>query len=74
MPLTIDGMVNRINGHFLPYLLANDPTKMLVIIMPAAFNDVIHDAWSTVILPVDNGDLSEVNKKIAGLDQPHIMP
>lgn len=74
MTRTVDGMLNKISGHFLPYLLVNDPTKMLVNIMPAKFNDEIHDAWATVIEPVDNGDLSERNKKIAGLDQPHIMP
>lgn len=42
--------------------------------MPAAFNDVIHDAWAGVIFPTDKTDSSEVSKKIAGLDQPVIMP
>lgn len=42
--------------------------------MPAAINDDIHDASSTVIRPDDNGDWSEVNRKTIGLDQPFVMP
>lgn len=42
--------------------------------MPASFNDVIHDAWAIVIFPPVSGDSSEVNRKMAGLDQPDIIP
>lgn len=67
-------MANKINGHFRPYSLAKLPTKILEIIMPAAVKDEIHDASAVEIEPTVNGDSSEVNKKIAGLDQPLIMP
>lgn len=38
------------------------------------FKDVIHDASSDVILPVGNGESSDVSKNIAGLDQPIVNP
>lgn len=35
-----------------------------------AANDPIHEASSILILPDGRGDLSDVNKNIAGLDHP----
>lgn len=67
-------MFRRINGHLRPNLFAKFPINKLLIIMPAAFNDVTHDASASVIFPAGSGDSSEVNRKIAGLDQPVIMP
>lgn len=42
--------------------------------IPTAFNAVIHDASSIVIVPVDSGDASEVSRRMLGLDHPVIMP
>ena len=41
---------------------------------PIAQSDAIHDASSVVILPVGNGDQSEVRIKILGLVQPTPIP
>lgn len=68
------GIVKRISGHFRPYFFAKIPTNIELKNMPANFEDVIHVACSAVILPNDKIDSSEVSEKIAGLDQPLIMP
>lgn len=72
--LTIAGNVISSNGRFRPYFLAKIPANNEPNTIPTDFNDVIHDACVTVILPVGNGDLYEVSKNSAGLGQPFIMP
>lgn len=72
--LTIDGIFDRINGHFRPNFFVKVPTIVHPNTIPMDFNDVIHDACAIEIGPAASGDLCEVSRKIAGLGQPFIKP
>lgn len=72
--LTVNGIVKRMNGNFRPNLSATMPKVAKPIRAPNAFNDAIHEASSWLILPVGNGDASDVSKTIIGLDRPVIIP
>lgn len=61
-------------GIFLPKLVARIPNTIFENIPPTESSEVTQLAASIVILPVGNGDLSDVSRIFIGLDHPSNMP
>lgn len=57
-----------------PHLVVMNPNKKLLINAPSGTNEATDDTSSIVILPVGNGESSDVNKFILGLAQPAVIP
>lgn len=61
--LTICGMATIIKAFFLPIKSDIRPKIIFPKNPPTAIIAPIHDAWSTVIFPLSNGDSSDCNTK-----------
>lgn len=51
-----------------------NPNKKLPNKAPSGTNEATNEASSIVILPVANGELSDVSKLMLGLAQPAVIP
>lgn len=65
-------MAIKIKVFFRPLVI--NPNKKLLINAPSGTNEATDDASSIVILPIANGDWSDVKRFTLGLAQPAVIP